>query len=179
MNCLLLPLTTLLLALVLPACSLLDSGEGFVSEPGGLLQTDRTSYDARLLLDDRPRVVLEIPYQTRNPTSGSLYLIGCFVPSPPVLEKRVDGAWRTAYGAVVFMCLSPPVEIGPGEVRHDTLRVVGYLPGQNVAPTFDTEIAGTYRLRREIYAGLTDASSLEGGALLSLNQRISNTFEVR
>ena len=63
-----LPLFTpiLLLALVLPACSWLGPDEAFVSEPGGLLQTDHTRYDAQLLLDGRRRLYAGPPSKS-NP----------------------------------------------------------------------------------------------------------------
>lgn len=166
-------------AFALSACSLLGADPAPLFEPGGLLQTDRTRYDAKLLTDGRARVVFDVPFIARNPTDEPLYLIGCHRPPPPLLEKLVDGEWEVAYGAVVPLCLSPPFEIPPGGERRDTLRVVGFLPGQNTMPTFDTAVEGTYRLRWEIYAGQTDEDFPVGGDLLPLEQQVSNTFEVR
>lgn len=165
-----------LLFVLLSACSLLGDEELHGEDTGPLLQTDQASYNADLPTDDSARVVVDIPYEVYNPTVRSLYFVGCNPPPSPILEKQVAGTWQTAYAAIELQCLSPPFVLPPGEVWRDTLHVVGFLPGQNTRPTFETEMEGTYRLRHEIYAGLTDDRL--GEDLLPLKQRVSNTFEM-
>ncbi len=176
MTRLLLPLAIL----TLPACSPLGSGAdlGSGTEPVRLIQTDETQYEAQLLTDYHSRVVLEIPYQVYNQTSNPLYFVACRT-SMPALEKRVGGEWRLAYAAVRVLASLHPVKIAPGEARADTLRVKGYLPGQNIAPEFYTEIEGTYRLRCDVYGGVDDDWQPLDHTLLPLEQRVSNTFGVR
>ena len=128
--------------------------------------------------DFTPRVEFLAPVITAytNTTGADVYLFGCRTPSRPTLQKRVDGAWVDAWMPVEDGCLSPPWRIRPGETYRDTLHVVGYKPGYNTAPTFDTAIEGTYRLVRAIY----DVPELDaqGSGLLPLAQRVSNAFEV-
>ena len=126
----------------LAACSLSEDVSPFVSEPGGLLETDRTRYNAQVLRDSHERIEFDVPFVARNPTDATLYLTGCNSPHPPILEKYVDGTWTAAYDAVLQGCLSPPFEISPGGERTDTLRVIAFLPGQNAMPTFDVEVEG-------------------------------------
>ncbi|MEM9997053.1 MAG: hypothetical protein AAF809_05080 [Bacteroidota bacterium] len=164
-----------LLGVLLSACSLSEDSSPFVSEPGGLLETDRTRYEAQFLRDDRDRIEFDVPFLARNSTDAPLYLMGCY---PPVLEKHVDGAWTAAYDAILQTCLDPPHVIPGGGEWIDTLRVVAFLPGQNASPTFDVEVEGVYRLRWKIYAGLTDQESPVGRDPLPPEQQLSNTFEV-
>lgn len=48
---------------------------------------------------------------------------------------------------------------------------MGFLPGQNVAPTFETEVEGTYRLNLRLYSSLTDEQSPLGKDLVPLLAR--------
>ena len=135
-----LPLALLLaLSATLPACSLVGS-EGPPAGPGGLLRTDRAAYDARLVTDGPDAIVFEVPFEVQNTTGRPLYLVGCLRPPKPLLEKLDGGGWVTAYAAGEPGCLSPPFVIGAGEVRRDTLRVYGHLPGQNTSPEFRTGV---------------------------------------
>ena len=164
--------------LALPACSL-STPEAPALDSGQALQTDAASYTASVVTDGRAYVSVRIPYATRNATGEPLYLIGCITPPAAVLEKRVGDAWVTAYSAGELMCLSPPWVIASGEARRDTLVVRGYLPGQNISPTFETDIEGTYRLRRTLHTGLTDEATPLGRGVLPDDQSVSNTFEIR
>ncbi|MEL6704413.1 MAG: hypothetical protein AAFU38_07905 [Bacteroidota bacterium] len=164
--------------IALAACSLSEDVSPFVSEPGGLLETDRTRYNAQVLRDGHERIKFDVPFVAQNPTGAPLYLMGCNGPHPPVLEKYVDGTWKAAYDAVIQTCQDPPHVIPRGGERADTLRVIAFLPGQNALPTFDVEIEGMYRLRWKIYASLTDQEHPVGRDPLSAEQQLSNTFEV-
>lgn len=149
---------------------------------GTLLQTDLPFYDADVVsngpLFNRRRLVrVDIPYETRNTTSGSLYFIGCGRPPSAVLEKQQGDEWVVAYSPVELLCLSAPFDLEAGDLRRDTLRVRGFLPGQNAGPTFDTDLEGTYRLRRVIYTG-TGSSGL-GQEVVEDELTVSNTFELR
>ncbi len=171
-------LLLLLCLITFSACSLTTPDDGTL-DATGLLQTDATSYTAETVTDGRTYVSARIPYETFNATGEALYLIGCNVPPSAVLEKSVGGAWVTAYSPGTGFCLSAPWVIASGETRRDTLVVRGYLPGQNITPTFDTEVEGTYRLRRTIHTGRADESASLGVADLEPMQSVSNTFELR
>jgi hypothetical protein len=166
-------------SLLIGGCSVVsDDGSG-TTDREGYLSTSQTEYDAELRTDGRERVVVNVPYETRNPTTDTLYLVGCRNLSPPVLEKFRNGEWDTVYGPVVQSCLTPPSRIAPGEVRRDTFRLVGYRPGQNIEPTFDVEIDGTYRLRRMIYTELGGEQDRTGEAPVPPEKRVSNPFELK
>ena len=120
-------------------------------------------------------VGVQIDMTYRNATDDVVFLHGCKRPSLPVLQKWQGGAWVLAWGAVEQSCGSTPVPIPPGETYAMTVPVMGYLPGQNAAPTFDTEVEGTYRLLWTVYT----ADEPREDALLPLDQRVSNTFELR
>ena len=117
-----------------------------------------------------PHVEITIPVVYRNTTDTYVYLIGCRTPFRPVLEKRVDRKWVSAWVPVEDACLSPPWPIGPGETFRDTVRVFGVRPGYNAAPTFDTEVPGTYRLVQRLYVDPEGEQALP--------PIMSNTFRV-
>ncbi|MGB3544248.1 hypothetical protein [Rubrivirga sp.] len=164
---------------LLSACSLGSSDDAVPPVRTTLVVTDRTAYDARLDADGRTSVVFDVPFEIHNTTGAPLYRVGCRRPPKPVLEKRAGNEWVVAYGGVEFACLSPPFVLEAGEVGRDTLRVVGYLPGQRVVPEFALEVDGTYRLRVELFSSVTDEDFPLGRDLVSLEERTSNTFEVR
>lgn len=142
----------------------------------GLLHTDRTEYEAERVADEsRTYVALDVSYALANTTSDPVFLIGCQHPPAPVLQKRVEGEWQTAYAPVELLCLSPPWTVAPGSVRRDTLRAEAHLPGQNIAPAFEAdEIDGMYRLvQPSLYY---DA---DGEKPLPLRRRVSNTFTLK
>jgi hypothetical protein len=171
-------LAAALLAGLLAACSLLPADDVPTGNES-LRQTDQAHYAARLVTGDFDRVVLNVPYRTRNSTEDTLYLTGCRIPDLPVLEKHVSGSWQTAYDPGKLLCWSPPWVLAPGDVRWDTLRVEGWLPGQNIYPHFRTEITGTYRLKRLIYSSLeADEKYPLGEDTIDVGLRVSNTFEV-
>lgn len=159
--------------LLFPACSLLTFDSDNDAFRGFALQTDQFSYEAELKQDAYPHVEVSIPMTYTNVTDQTVYLLGCYHPSRPVLMKQEEEQWVTAYAAIELMCLSPPWVIRPREVFRDTLHVYGILPGHNAGPTFDTEIDGTYRLERTVYM------DPEGNKLLPDSLRISNLFTLR
>ena len=158
----------LTLLLSLSACSLL--GDDADDDPAPPFQTDRTAYEARLSGAEVVRVTFTIATTYTNVLSDTVYLLGCHRPSPPVLQKDTGDAWTRAYSASEDLCLSPPWRIAPGTTYRDTLYVRGYRSGGD--PLFRTEVDGTYRLVRSVYA------DPDGATLLPADQRTSNTFEV-
>ena len=167
----------LLLALVASACDTTGTDAGL---EGALLQTDAPAYDAAVVArqpGQLGRVEAEVPYAVRNTTDGPLYLTGCRPPNPPALEKLEGGEWAAVYVPVVLDCLSPAVEVAPGGVLRDTLRLFAAFPGQNTVPTFDTDVPGTYRLRQALYARVEDDGL--GRDLLDAERSVSNPFELR
>jgi hypothetical protein len=163
-----LPCCALTLLLSLSACSLV--GDEADDDPALPFRTDRTTYEAQLSGSEVVRVEFTIATAYTNVRHDTVYLLGCNRPSLPVLQKDTGDAWARAYSAPEDLCLSPPWRIAPGTTYRDTLHVHGYRSGGD--PRFHTEVDGTYRLTRSIYA------DPDGATLLPAGQRTSNTFEV-
>lgn len=140
------------------------------------IRTDRSRYTIR---ETEERFEVEIPFSYTNRTGETVYVINCRGIAPPTLEKWEDGAWIRAWSPAVPLCLSPPIEIAPGQTYTNTLQVVAGRPGTNVAPTFEVEdIDGTYRL---VWHGLVhdyDQDRQGFGEPLPLDERVSNTFQL-
>ena len=159
----------LCLAFLVASCSLFAPESGEADSEKVLIQTDRTQYEAIVTQGRKPQVEITIPITYRNVTDETVYLIGCGV-FPPTLQRRTGVTWKNAWIPVVAACLGPPWPIERGQTRRDTVHVFGFRPGYNAAPTFDTEITGTYRLVQTIY---TDPEGEQ-----PLPPTASNTFEV-
>lgn len=112
-----------------------------------------------------------------NPLEHPVHVPGCQRPSPPVLEKWIDGEWVLAYANPIALCLTiPPYEIGPGEtVRHeyrffdDLSSRIGFrrLPVE--------EIPGTYRMVWEVFGEVDEGVARDP---IPLEHRISNVFTI-
>lgn len=141
-----------------------------------LLQTDRAEY---LLAEDGTPFTTEIPYTFHNTTGRTVSLVNCNGYIAPVLQKWDDGEWVLGWAPVELGCLSPPVQIAPGEVFVDTLEVYGFGYGGNAHPQFATpNIEGTYRLywnRARFDYEFPDGE----GTVIPERYRVSNAFRLR
>jgi hypothetical protein len=114
-----------------------------------------------------------INYSYVNRTGDTVYLPTCVRPYRPLLEKKVEGRWMSAASSFEFMCVGPPVVIGPGETYQDSFQVEAFLPGNKIVPELKVdvrEIEGVYRL----------VHAFEGRdhRRLPLEDRISNEFKI-
>ena len=168
--------------LLLASCTEMSTHNlSITAEDGGLLQTDSEAYGAEVFQNPWHGVRFDIPYTITNSTDEVVYMIGCKRPAAPVLQKRVNGEWASAYSAVEQLCLSPPFIVKPGGLHQDTLRVYGIFPGQNAFPQFLTEVEGEYRLKKNIYSNPETFKHSEKWSeqLLPDELRISNSFFVK
>ena len=121
----------------------------------------------------------DIPFAYTNRTGRNVYVVNCNRIVPPVLEKRVNDRWVTAWGAAVPQCLSEPIVIRHGETYRDTLNVFAGHPGSNVDPKFDVpEIEGVYRMRWEGVLWSFDASNYPFGPEVPRDLRTSSEFRI-
>ena len=174
--------TISLYTFVLISCTEISNHDfQFSMKEGGMLQTDSEAYGAEVFQNPWHGVRFDIPYTITNTTDGAVYMIGCKRPSAPVLQKRINGEWISAYSSVEQGCLSPPFIVKPGDQRQDTLRVYGVFPGQNAFPEFLTDVEGEYRLKKKIYSNPETFKDSENWneQLLPDELRISNSFYVR
>jgi hypothetical protein len=144
--------------------------------PAPPIKTDKLEYKAIRTNDSKPAIELTIDTEYTNTTGKSVYLVGCQEPDAPTLQKYENGRWVTAYETVENQCLSKPVEIKNNQTFQDTFKVRGYIPGNNIVPTFDVPVPGKYRLVREIYSKWSDQPYTS--QLLPINQRVSNEFTI-
>lgn len=176
----------LLLIVAMAACSPSaphddDSAPGelvLTRESQAPIQTDSLIYT---LNRQDPGWVTHIPFEYRNPTSDTIYVVNCNRTIGMNLEQRIGSEWQVIWNPVLPTCLSDPIVIAPGAVYADTLMIFGARPNTNTEPSFsDTTFTGTYRL---VWHGLvrhyrTDRGANFGDAV-PVEHRISNEFGFR
>jgi hypothetical protein len=156
------------LLLLLGGCSLLGS------DNDSILRTGADRYDARVT--DSGLELDPIAFAFTNGRQRTVYLPGCQGPTPPSIQKLVDGEWVEAWSPVVMLCLSPSARVLPGATYRDTLRVRAGLPSDNLYPKFETlPVEGTYRL----VLGVDRTEDPERFDPVSFVERVSNPFELR
>lgn len=119
----------------------------------------------------------EIHYTFTNPSSDSVYVVGCRGPQSPYLERLEDGVWLHGWSKLVLDCLDVPTfSVEPNGRYSDTLRIIAAFPDSNVEPKFAFDPPdGVYRLVWKPRSAF-DESHPDYGPLLPLEQRISNSF---
>ena len=159
--------------LALTACS-----DGFL----GIGESDATfrpDGEAFTLTATNAQVRGEIPFSYTNSTGRTIYVQNCNRIVPPVLEKKIDGAWITVWGAAVPQCLSAPIVIRDGDTYRDTLEVVGGFSDGNVLPKFlAPQIDGTYRMRWENVFWTADHSGYPYNSQIPRDLRTSSEFRI-
>ena len=159
-------------------CLLLASSPGcrFLSAPSGVGVSIHTDAAAYQLDAGSSGYAATIDFVFTNPRPTPVYVVNCGGVAPPGLEKFVDGAWITAWSAVVPACLSAPIVIPGGQDYHGRLELFAGYPANNVYPKFQTaQASGEYRLVWSVLSSYDDRAS-SFGAQLPLEQRISNPF---
>lgn len=143
-------------------------------DPEPLLQTEGLRY---ALAGDELGYSAAIPFTFRNATGGPVYLDACAGDVRPILEMDRNGIWFPAWEPYRPRCRSAPVVIPRGATYADTLELFGAPAGSNVLPTFVfPELEGVYRLVWTGAYASFDTVSLEPGAALPPEQRVSNPF---
>lgn len=164
--------TTSVIAMRIPC------GTGRATAPS--IRTDATVYRASVTFT---AVELVVVATFTNPTRDTLFLHPCLQqpPFPPkvLLEKWVDGRWRSAWARVCTHVLMDPLRLAPGKMRTDTVRVWASLR-PNEYPDFPPgPVAGTYRLVYDWVYGSWDMNTRpELRELLSDSLRASNSFRI-
>lgn len=162
----------LALAVLLAACS--DPLEPPARDSDPPLQTSRLVYELR---STDQGLEAEIPFTYTNETGRTVYVVNCNKIAPPALEKQVDGEWVHAWSAVVPLCLSAPIVIGPGQMHKNTIAFFAGHPSNNVYPKFRVdEVEGIYRLVWHDVVHNYNPDRPGFGDPLVLEERISNAF---
>lgn len=164
-------------SVMIPAALLLACADPTGPREDPALQTNETEY---VLTSDDRSLQGEIPFAFTNRTESMVSVVNCQGRAPPILEKRVMDGWVLAWAAVRQLCLSPPIEIAPGETYGDTLRVRAGLPSSRIQPTFAVdEVEGIYRMVWTDVVHDFDFDRQGLGDLLPPEDRISNSFILR
>jgi hypothetical protein len=158
-----------------------DAGAHETPGPGQPGETAIRTDSSRYTLERRPTGwQADIAIEYTNPTDATISLLNCNGAFSLRLEKYDAGEWVTAWQPALPMCLSPPIEIGPGETFSRTLEVFGADPHSQVFPQFQVEeIDGTYRLVIDSAYHEYDHDGPPWGVAVPLEHRVSNTFELR
>ena len=159
------------LAVLLVAVAACDSAPAL--DDGAELQTDASAYLATLTSWG---VEFEAELTYTNTSDRTVYFTGCVLPTPPALEKRVDGEWVVVYGPVVPLCLRSPLAVAPGGAVNYTARVAA-CTGDRCAPEWQAgpaprSVPGTYRLRTSV------ATEVNDGLPVRSRDVVSNAFRL-
>jgi len=138
---------------------------------------DSTAYT---LEPDGAALRASIGYTFRNPLRETISVVNCNGHVVMDLQQREAGSWRTVLPGMTNACLSPPLEIAPGDSIAGRYEVWAALPGHPSLPTFATDrLEGEFRLiwhqPRLNYAG--DIRNF--GDTLSIADRTTGPFELR
>jgi hypothetical protein len=123
---------------------------------------------------------VSIPFTFENLTGQELYLESCPPVLPPILERRYDDEWETAWTPLTYVCSPHPIVVAPHAVYADTLRVHAHPFGGGRRPQFrDQEVTGTYRLLlTNVWTSWT-REQRPFGRELTARLRFSNAFQLR
>jgi hypothetical protein len=122
-------------------------------KPAHALTTDSSHYSVR---DTAGFYRAHIGYRYVNGSTSAVSIPGCQGPYPPALEKRVDGAWVRAYGAVLPLCEDvPPVRVRRGGRYEGVLLLdVAHKGRGSRSRSLEVDsLSGTYRLRWDVQEG--------------------------
>jgi hypothetical protein len=145
-----------------------------------LVRTDRDVYRATVT---PTWVELRVVATLANRTSDMLFIHPCLQqpPFPPKvrLEKRVDDAWRPAWGGMCTHVLMPPQRLAPGQSRTDTVVFFASRVPNEYPSLPDGPLAGTYRLVYEwVYDSWDPWRRGELGTPVADSLLTSNEFRV-
>jgi hypothetical protein len=170
-------------ALPLAVCLLLLTGC-----PAGAPETTPTVDEGPVVVEGRSHTLRstqegwegEVPFAYHNVTDRTISLLNCRGGFGLHLEKRVEGDWVRAWEPAGELCLSPPIEIPPGEQHEHTLHVFDARPDANVFPRFDVDgIPGSYRIVITSAYWDYDHDGPPWGEMPPMEARVSAPFELR
>lgn len=165
----------LLAAVVVLAAAACDSSTAPPSPINAMIRPDTSAFPVSV---QEGWASADVEYRFSNTTGGTVYLVNCLGAFGVRLERWESESWRTVWSPALPECLSDPIVIEGGEVRADTLSIVGALPGTTGFPSFDApDPEGTYRIVWE--AALSSyQSTAPFGDPLPLEQRASLPFDL-
>lgn len=167
--------TALILVTFLLSCEIpLGPGDSVsgIKEGEYSLITNQAQYEAQVLAINQPWIQLDIPVTFTNKLATPVYFTGCNPPHVSQMEMKTGEDWKKVYAPVRSLCLSPPVQVLPGDSVELPSSMGMCFPGNNCAPEFQGSHHGVYRLRQSIYL------DHKGKKLIPEEHLVSNTFEL-
>lgn len=154
----------------------LFDGAHLLRDTSRLLQTGALEYT----FEDRGASLrVDIPFEFRNVTGRTVYIVNCHGAYGLELQRRVGKSWRTIWAPAVPECLGPPIVIPSGDTRAEMIRVEGWLPGGNTYPDLPAgDLSGVYRIVVGPYVHEYDIERGGWGDALPIDQRTSNSFRI-
>lgn len=114
-----------------------------------------------------------------NASPETISLLNCNGAYGVVLEKRVGRRWVQTWAPFLPGCLSRPIEILPGGMLRDTIRVFAGARGGPTYPQFATDqVEGTYRLVVVSAYWHYDGDGPPWGAAVPRRAMTSNAFRL-
>lgn len=121
-----------------------------------------------------------IGYAFRNRLPDTIYVVNCNGHVVMDLQKRAADGWESVWHGMTNACLSPALEIAPGETMAGRIEIWGALPGDPSLPTFTTDqLNGEFRLVWHQVRLRYDADTANFGDTLSVAQRSTTPFQLR
>lgn len=167
-------LSILACSVIIIGCDAIIGSDRDASAP---IQTGKSEYSATIR---DGTVELEIPHTFTNQRAETVYIVNCNNAFGIKLQKRAGNTWVDAVGMIIPDCLSPAIEIPEGESYDNILQIHAGLPSSDIEPRFEVdEIEGIYRIVWIDVLESFDPDSYPFGEQIPLEQRLSNTFEIR
>ena len=178
MNRRVIPLSLMLLAACADERADVPIAQPDATAPSGHHFTvDSTTYTLR---SDSAALTASIGYAFRNPVADTVYVVNCNGHVVMDLQKRAADGWESVWHGMTNACLSPALEIAPGETMAGRIEIWGALPGDPSLPTFTTDqLNGEFRLVWHQVRLRYDADTANFGDTLSVAQRSTTPFQLR
>ena len=137
--------------LLFAAVALLAACQGDITQSALLAVVDHPMVamgeDAYTLEQWSGGVSTRLDIIVENSSPETISLLNCNGAYGVVLERRVGTDWVTAWAPVLPLCLGKPIEIPPGGLLQDTIKVFAGRRGSMTHPQFAMDqLEGTYRM---------------------------------
>jgi hypothetical protein len=145
--------------------------------PAHHFEVDSVSYT---LQRDGDAWTASIGYVFRNALRDTIQIVHCNGHIVMDLQKRTNAGWDYVWRGMTNSCLSPAIEIAPGDSLTGRVEVWGAEPGHPNLPTFETaDLEGEFRLVWHQPRTHFSAGAPNFGDTLTLARRTTEPFHMR
>lgn len=166
-----------IITLSLAACSSPSAPRPPTDSNNPAIVTDSSAYT---LTYEGGGLGVKIDYVFTNRTGGPVYIDNCDGASSQVLQRWNGSAWVTVWYPVLLECQSAPIVVNAGASLSTRVPVWGALPGSHTIPQWSlANPIGWYRILWEDALSSYDPNAVPPGAAVPLEQRTSNSFQLK